>query len=487
MQYKTIGLAKEEISPENPNDDETRVAMLPQEIEQLALHDLSVRILVQKGAGERLGISDEEYRQVGAEIVSGDELYHQSDLVIKFKGPPNSRIMQMHPGASLFCMLHLEEFPRRRDLLYRHKINTISMERIRDIPEKISYNYALAQMAIQHAIHSSGIPEPLQDIIVVGYSDRLDGALRYAGSRKCTANSIQIISPDELSKSIESGKAISSNALVFFDSHMAEPPKGLEKLKKMGVNTFDLSDYESQNAEKALEAYIQQNIPKKTGRRIIQALALTGEGGANLAFEKWQQLSGKSLKDAHLVVLGGGNIALGAVEYALKKGVPRIDLLNRHLTEPNRITTALSRADIIINGANQDADQIGKRFLVTNQHIEQGIIRPGTVISDLVSGSENCRSPIEPIESHTTPSKPFITTPQGVWVASVWGWPVLAEDGAIRSVRIYSEQICNILLGAARLIDGVDGKMADEVQRAVVKCAGQVQENQHTQVAGYSL
>ena len=92
------------------------------------------------------------------------------------------------------------------------------------------------------------------------------------------------------------------------------------------------------------------------------------------------------------------------------------------------------------------------------------MIPNGSVIIDLVGGSETNRSPVEPVINCS-----FLTDPHfvqdGVTVSALWGWPMM---GMMRETAIrYSNQIRDVLLGPERLVDGLD-TLTPGVARALV-------------------
>ncbi|MDQ4018376.1 MAG: alanine dehydrogenase [Actinomycetota bacterium] len=94
-----VGVVKE-IKP-----DEYRVALTPagaREVRQRG-HD----VLVEAGAGLGSAFTDEEYARVGAQIVTVDEAWESSDLVLKVKEPIRSEYARLRDGLVLFTYLHL--------------------------------------------------------------------------------------------------------------------------------------------------------------------------------------------------------------------------------------------------------------------------------------------------------------------------------------------------------------------------------------------
>lgn len=91
--------------PKEIKDNEYRVAVTPSGVRQLV--DSGHEVLVQAGAGEGSGFSDDEYGWGGGRIVPEDNEVWAADLVVKVKEPLSSEYDLMHPGLTLFTYLHL--------------------------------------------------------------------------------------------------------------------------------------------------------------------------------------------------------------------------------------------------------------------------------------------------------------------------------------------------------------------------------------------
>jgi alanine dehydrogenase len=94
-----VGVVKE-IKP-----DEYRVALTPAGARELRQrgHD----VVVEAGAGLGSAFADEEYARVGAHIVTVDEAWESSDLLLKVKEPIRSEYARLRDGLVLFTYLHL--------------------------------------------------------------------------------------------------------------------------------------------------------------------------------------------------------------------------------------------------------------------------------------------------------------------------------------------------------------------------------------------
>jgi alanine dehydrogenase len=94
-----IGVAKE-IKP-----DEYRVALTP--AGALELLNRGHDVAIEQGAGVGSAFADAEYERVGARIVSVDEVWEGSELVLKVKEPIEPEYRRLRDGLILFTYLHI--------------------------------------------------------------------------------------------------------------------------------------------------------------------------------------------------------------------------------------------------------------------------------------------------------------------------------------------------------------------------------------------
>ena len=92
--------------PKEIKNNESRVAMTP-----AGVHELVVRnhkVLIQAGAGEGSGFSDQDYIDAGAEIATkAEDVWGRAELVVKVKEPIAAEYPLMRKGQVLFTYLHL--------------------------------------------------------------------------------------------------------------------------------------------------------------------------------------------------------------------------------------------------------------------------------------------------------------------------------------------------------------------------------------------
>ena len=88
-----VGVAKETAPGER------RVALVPEVLGKLKTAGLD--ILVERGAGSGAAIPDEAYEAAGATIVSADELYAQSDAILRVAKPSEAEVAKLRSGQAL--------------------------------------------------------------------------------------------------------------------------------------------------------------------------------------------------------------------------------------------------------------------------------------------------------------------------------------------------------------------------------------------------
>ncbi|MGH8255467.1 MAG: alanine dehydrogenase [Steroidobacteraceae bacterium] len=108
---------------------EYRVGLVPSAVRELraAGHEL----LVQTGAGNGIGCSDEDYRQAGAAIAPHAEaVWDDSQLIVKVKEPQLPECVRLRRGQMLFTYLHLAADAAQADALRRSGCVAIGYETV---------------------------------------------------------------------------------------------------------------------------------------------------------------------------------------------------------------------------------------------------------------------------------------------------------------------------------------------------------------------
>jgi alanine dehydrogenase len=96
--------------PKEIKADEYRVGLTPASVREVVTRGHSV--LVERGAGSGVGVSDAEYQAAGAVIAtSGAEVFAASEMIVKVKEPQPAEFPLLRPGQILFTYLHLAPDP----------------------------------------------------------------------------------------------------------------------------------------------------------------------------------------------------------------------------------------------------------------------------------------------------------------------------------------------------------------------------------------
>ena len=96
--------------PTEVKNNEFRVALTHGGVTELVRR--GHQVMVQAGAGVGSGITDEQYRTAGAELVDDpDELWQRAELLLKVKEPVAEEYHRLRQGQVLFTYLHLAASP----------------------------------------------------------------------------------------------------------------------------------------------------------------------------------------------------------------------------------------------------------------------------------------------------------------------------------------------------------------------------------------
>ena len=116
--------------PREVKDNEYRVGIVPGGVEELTA--AGHQVLIEKGAGLGSGIADGEFKDAGAEIISGkEELFRRSQMILKVKEPQSSEFPLIRKGQILFCYF---DSAASRELHPSHSQNQVRGHRLRNNP-----------------------------------------------------------------------------------------------------------------------------------------------------------------------------------------------------------------------------------------------------------------------------------------------------------------------------------------------------------------
>ena len=103
--------------PKEIKNHEYRVGMAPASVREAIKHGHEV--MVERNAGEGIGVSDDEYAKIGAQVIdSAAEIFARAEMVVKVKEPQAGERAMLREGQILFTYLHLAPDPEQtKDLV----------------------------------------------------------------------------------------------------------------------------------------------------------------------------------------------------------------------------------------------------------------------------------------------------------------------------------------------------------------------------------
>ncbi len=170
--------------PKEIKDNEYRVSATPGGVHQLVEH--RHQVLVEAGAGQGSGFSDDAYADAGAQIIADPTVvWAEADMIMKVKEPLPQEYPLLRKGLLLYTYLHLaanEEVTRQ---LLAHQVTGIAYETVElvdgSLPLLTPMSEVAGKMAIQVAANClekphggrgkllGGIPGVLpSDVVIVG-------------------------------------------------------------------------------------------------------------------------------------------------------------------------------------------------------------------------------------------------------------------------------------------------------------------------------
>jgi len=140
--------------PREVKDNENRVSMTPGGVEAFRRHDHTV--LVEAGAGLGSGITDDEYRVAGAQIVNAATAW-DANMVIKVKEPVPSEYGYLRENLMLFTYLHLAANQELTETMLASKVTGVAYETVQladgSLPLLTPMSEVAGRMATQEGSH----------------------------------------------------------------------------------------------------------------------------------------------------------------------------------------------------------------------------------------------------------------------------------------------------------------------------------------------
>lgn len=184
-----VGVPKEIKSHEN------RVGLVPASVREIIRAGASV--VVERNAGLGIGIRDEDYSAVGAEVVdTADEVFERAELIVKVKEPQPVECRRLREGQTLFTYLHLAPDPQQARLLKESGVTAIAYETVTEagggLPLLTPMSQVAGRMAIQAGAHCLEMAQGGSGILLGGVPGVAPARVVVLGGGVVGTNAIRI-------------------------------------------------------------------------------------------------------------------------------------------------------------------------------------------------------------------------------------------------------------------------------------------------------
>src|SRR3954465_6689662 len=181
--------------PNEIKTHESRVAMTPVGVEEL--HRSGHRVLIQSGAGQGSGISDDRYAQHGAEIVgTAEDVWRGADLIVKVKEPLPVEWPLMRPGQVVFTYFHFAADEGLTRAVMQSGIPAVAYETIRDargnLPLLTPMSEVAGRMSIQEGAKFLERPQEGRGILLAGVPGVAPAEVAILGGGVVGANAAKV-------------------------------------------------------------------------------------------------------------------------------------------------------------------------------------------------------------------------------------------------------------------------------------------------------
>lgn len=156
--------------PKELKDQESRVAIIPGACTELTKS--GNKVIIESGAGLASGISDEDYKEAGAEIVdTAAEVWENADIIYKVKEPLKEEYKYFREGLIIYTYLHLASNPELTDALIENKVTGIGFETVQldnRLPLLQPMSEIAGRMAVQEGAQYLTKPKGGRGILLQG-------------------------------------------------------------------------------------------------------------------------------------------------------------------------------------------------------------------------------------------------------------------------------------------------------------------------------
>lgn len=181
--------------PKEIKNFEYRVGLVPSSVRELIGN--GHQVVIQKGAGEKIGFDDAAYQHVGAKIAdTADEIFAKADMIIKVKEPQPNECKMLRENQVLFTYLHLAPDPEQAKLLQQSGCIAIAYETVTNhnggLPLLAPMSEVAGRMAIQAGANSLEIKNGGRGMLLGGVPGVVPAKVVVLGGGVVGTNSVRV-------------------------------------------------------------------------------------------------------------------------------------------------------------------------------------------------------------------------------------------------------------------------------------------------------
>ena len=181
--------------PKEIKAQEFRVGMTPAGVRELVGN--GHQVLVQRSAGEGIGLTDALYAAAGATIVdSAEQVFAETDLVVKVKEPQAQECRWLRPGQTLFTYLHLAADLKQAELLMDSGATCIAYETITSqqggLPLLAPMSLVAGRLSVQAGAHHMEVHQGGNGMLLGGVPGVAPGKVLVLGGGVVGSSAIRV-------------------------------------------------------------------------------------------------------------------------------------------------------------------------------------------------------------------------------------------------------------------------------------------------------
>ncbi len=175
--------------------NERRVALTPTGVHEIVDHGHDVLVESEAGAGS--GFADLLYEEAGAKVVdTAQEVFEESDLVVRVKEPQPEEIAMLREGQTLFTYLHLAAYPDVAAGLQESGVTALAYETVqmpdRSLPLLAPMSRIAGKLSIQAGAHHLEAPQGGKGVLLGGDPGVAAGKVTIIGAGAAGSNALDM-------------------------------------------------------------------------------------------------------------------------------------------------------------------------------------------------------------------------------------------------------------------------------------------------------